>query len=621
MRLFKISPYKALNYGFILLIISLFSFSLSAQQNAKPARILFLLDASSSMTNKWIEEENRFATAARIITSICDSIYQVNSDVTFGVRVFGNQFPAQDKNCFDSRLEVSFGYANSDQIKRRLRHINPIGYSPIAWALKEAAEKDFTESSKYAYSIILITDGGESCEGDICLTVETLLNSKISFKPYILSLVDYEPLGQEYECLGTYMKIVEENDIAPAIKTIIEDNQKILSVKSIGMQPIHHQENTTDIRSYRKPEIKISQKQNNDSVFTDSVQPSLSGKDKSEHMLRIRYLTQPKTLKILYTQKKASTYNVPALKILPSDIIPEKTASTLNEPRRNPEGIIEPIKTINRKDNNESFVPVKPIVSSAPTEVITKQTPSEETLLLVHFVAKGTNKPYFTEPKLVFLNSATKSEVKSIYRNVTGREPDPIKMDPGIYDITIPGSASKALNVQIHPNMVNHVTIAVGKASLAFQYPTNRKRPVKEYTALVSKRFERGPVVKHACDEQLEYEPTNYHIEINTLPPLMYNIDLIFDHMKVVAIPEPGEVQITNPDYVGKVQFWYKLGDAFVAFHEMMVTGDPEVQKVDFLPGLYQVRYYKNPDIPHPKVDIIRFRVKSNMSTSIHLEM
>src|SRR5690606_36923637 len=137
---------------FVFIIILTGNISFSQSQTQRPARILFLLDASSSMLGDWTKNETRFKAAARLISTIADSIHAVNPDVAFAVRVFGSQYPAQEKNCFDSRLEVSFSSSNNAQIQTRLNYIQPRGYSPIAWALKETAEKDFTEGNLYAYS-------------------------------------------------------------------------------------------------------------------------------------------------------------------------------------------------------------------------------------------------------------------------------------------------------------------------------------------------------------------------------------------------------------------------------------------------------------------------------------
>ncbi|MBX9449267.1 MAG: hypothetical protein KL787_05925 [Taibaiella sp.] len=77
---------------------------------------------------------------------------------------------------------------------------------------------------RYAYSIILVTDGGESCNGSICEVMERVVNYKISFQPYIVSLLDYEPLRKEYECMGKYMIVEDNEDFEPVISAIMNNN-------------------------------------------------------------------------------------------------------------------------------------------------------------------------------------------------------------------------------------------------------------------------------------------------------------------------------------------------------------------------------------------------------------
>ena len=56
-------------------------------------------------------------------------MYALNNEVEFAVRAYGTQFPAQDKNCTDTRLEVPFNIQNVAQINTRLKNIKPIGFS------------------------------------------------------------------------------------------------------------------------------------------------------------------------------------------------------------------------------------------------------------------------------------------------------------------------------------------------------------------------------------------------------------------------------------------------------------------------------------------------------------
>lgn len=200
----------------------------AAGNPVKQPRILILVDGSSSMLQPWGGGLSRFNIAGKIVEKLIDSVYSVNDQVEFGLRVYGHMSPAQDNNCYDTRREVQFSKNNYTQMSLRMASLQPRGVSPIAYSLRQAAENDMPDERDYSYSVILITDGGESCGGDICAVVKTLLDRKIFFKPYILSLVDYAPLRQQYDCLGQYLQVAKNGDIPVAVGTIVEAYRKSL---------------------------------------------------------------------------------------------------------------------------------------------------------------------------------------------------------------------------------------------------------------------------------------------------------------------------------------------------------------------------------------------------------
>ena len=204
-------------------------------EGPRQPRILILLDGSSSMLQPW-EKVTRFKEAAAIISSLIDSIYSVNAGVEFGLRVYGHQSPAQEANCTDTRQEVMFSKNNAVQMALRLASLHPYGVSPIAYSLKEAADNDLLDEARNAYSIILITDGGESCGGDICATVQSLIARKIYFRPYIISLVNDAPLRQQYDCLGTYLPVTKDADRPRAVGTIVEAYRPLLSMPIMAIK-------------------------------------------------------------------------------------------------------------------------------------------------------------------------------------------------------------------------------------------------------------------------------------------------------------------------------------------------------------------------------------------------
>jgi hypothetical protein len=92
----------------------------------KQPRILVLLDGSSSMVNEWTAGKQRFSAAGDIILRLMDSIYSVNRDVEFSLRVYGHEHGVPENNCFDTRREVIFSKNNYTQMSLRLASLHPM---------------------------------------------------------------------------------------------------------------------------------------------------------------------------------------------------------------------------------------------------------------------------------------------------------------------------------------------------------------------------------------------------------------------------------------------------------------------------------------------------------------
>jgi hypothetical protein len=152
---------------YLLCLSLLLSCLLTFADPLKGQRVLFLLDGSSSMSVPYAKGQTRFEKAAATILSIMDSISAKEKDVEFALRVYGHQHPAQEKNCFDTKMEVPFSKANRAQMELRLDNLRPIGISPLAFSLRQISENDLAK--EFQYSIVIISDGGESC-GEMFVT-------------------------------------------------------------------------------------------------------------------------------------------------------------------------------------------------------------------------------------------------------------------------------------------------------------------------------------------------------------------------------------------------------------------------------------------------------------------
>ena len=210
--------------GFLILFFSLFyTYSSFAQSKGEltQSRILILLDESSSMIQKWPNGKEKYKAADELILRLMDSIYAINPDVEFSLRVFGHQYTVEQNNCYDTKNEVAFSKDNRTQMALRLDDIHPLGVTPISYALLQAAKYDLVDEEHNAYSIILFTDGGESCGGDICEVMKKLMKYKVYFKPYIVSLEDDPALKNTYSCMGDFLQVTKDADMPRAVTTIV----------------------------------------------------------------------------------------------------------------------------------------------------------------------------------------------------------------------------------------------------------------------------------------------------------------------------------------------------------------------------------------------------------------
>jgi len=191
-------------YHFLLLCILLIGFNSSYCQQQESTRILFILDGSLSMQNRW-EQKTRMTIAKSILSNIMDSLKN-KKHLQMALRVYGHQSSASYMDCKDSRLVVGFQNNNAGLIKERLKKIVPKGTTPIAYSLQQAAN-DFSYTAHVRNIIILITDGLESCDEDPCAVSLELQQKNVILKPFIIGIGIAKESQSAFDCMGTFYNV------------------------------------------------------------------------------------------------------------------------------------------------------------------------------------------------------------------------------------------------------------------------------------------------------------------------------------------------------------------------------------------------------------------------------
>jgi von Willebrand factor type A domain len=659
---------------FILIFLSVFcAYSSFAQMKGEivQSRILILLDESSSMIQAWGGNSVKYKASHQLIMRLMDSVYAVNDQVEFGLRVFGHQHTVPENDCYDTRIEVPFSKDNRSQMLLRLEDIHPLGVTPISFALQEAATKDIIDEQHNVYSIILITDGGESCGGDICEVMKKLVKYKVYFKPYIVSLENDPALKTTYACMGDFLQVTKESDIPPAVSTIVKAFRPAIRMNTTEYKEV--QNITANAPSVLKVNPVKTAPPKADPVTIELL--AISGispvQAKAPQPVRLSLLEvqiprqkvdvpePPAAVKIqgaAPAQLKQINIQLPVAGKLKSTSIPPIPQIVLDTPvaPRAQEKIAK-LKPAALRTFNVIFViedrtfPMRKVPPMPPVKVetVVNKTPDKpsanptakkrefkvevqddkETTLEVYFT-NGIGKYYMSTPQVLLVDPSSKAVVKRFFRTVDPNgNPDPQNNIPaGVYDLKLASSSDFLLpGVRIEQNKKNKVIVTIKNTSLSFAYQDENdprklsKRPVTEFSAVVTERNKTvGRVQEQRLTERLEYEPGNYHIVINTFPQDIRNVDIDFDE-SVITIPQPGFAKFEAEGGAREVTIFSRVGDKFLNLCRLSIN-DPKSQHFQLQPGEYQAHYQNGTSKFSATEQVLPFRIKPAQETPVSLK-
>lgn len=194
---------------FLFVIITITSLQLHAQQDTRPIRVLFVVDASRSMLSTW-DRSTRMFTAKQVVDKITDSLNNI-PNLEMAMRIYGHQSPQPLNDCEDSKLEVGFKIKNAKAIQAKLDLIRPQGVTPIAYSLEQSIADFGPDAKNYRNVLILVSDGFESCGLNPCEVVLRMRNAGIITKSYVIGIGIDETDYHQFSCMGEFMNIPSDD--------------------------------------------------------------------------------------------------------------------------------------------------------------------------------------------------------------------------------------------------------------------------------------------------------------------------------------------------------------------------------------------------------------------------
>lgn len=161
--------------------------------------VLMVMDASGSMKEKTGGGQTRIAAAQKALHSV---VAATPESTRLGLRIYGSQnFPEGSKQaCTDSTLVVPLGTDNRAKLDTAINQYKPVGWTPMAYALEQAG-KDVAKLEGHR-TIVLVSDGEESCVPDPCPIAEKLAQQGIDLTLNTVGL-NVSPKGRkQLQCIA-----------------------------------------------------------------------------------------------------------------------------------------------------------------------------------------------------------------------------------------------------------------------------------------------------------------------------------------------------------------------------------------------------------------------------------
>ena len=186
---------------------------------ADGANTILILDGSGSMAGR-IDGRTKAEIARETVTTVLDGLPEGRS---VGLMAYGHRVKG---DCGDIELIVPPGPGTVPAIRKAVAGMKFIGKTPLTEAVRRAAgELRYTEEKA---TVILVTDGIESCDADPCALARELEQGGVGFTAHVVGFGLSQKDGAAVACLaeetgGRYLAANDAAGLAAALTEAIAE--------------------------------------------------------------------------------------------------------------------------------------------------------------------------------------------------------------------------------------------------------------------------------------------------------------------------------------------------------------------------------------------------------------
>ena len=174
------------------IFLSLLNFSAYTQAQENKANLVVILDGSGSMWGL-VGAERKIAAAKRVMGEV---LKDVPAHMRMGFVAYGHR---RKGDCRDIETIGTLGTA-PDRIASAVKRIQPTGKTPISDALRHASK--LLQQSDAPSTILLVSDGIETCQGDPCAIAKELRASGIKLVIHTVGFGVGDKAARQLQCIA-----------------------------------------------------------------------------------------------------------------------------------------------------------------------------------------------------------------------------------------------------------------------------------------------------------------------------------------------------------------------------------------------------------------------------------
>lgn len=185
----------------------------------KQPRTIIVMDGSGSMWGQ-IDGRPKLEIARE---TVADVVGKLPANQTLGLIAYGHR---RKGDCKDIELMVPPAPGTSGQVLKAVNNMRFLGMTPLSEAVRQAA--DALRHTEQAATVVLVTDGLETCAADPCAMATALEKSGVNFTAHVIGFGLTKDEGAKVACLATntggrYLQASDGAGLSAALRQVVSE--------------------------------------------------------------------------------------------------------------------------------------------------------------------------------------------------------------------------------------------------------------------------------------------------------------------------------------------------------------------------------------------------------------